>query len=260
MRKSEAEQMEILEKKGRSPVFGTFDSNGRRIHFTQVGNDTLPLVIVVHGSPGSSGEVLDYLWDTALTKVAQVVAVDRPGYGWSGFGDAEPSLEKQAGALLPILQKFRNKRAILVGHSYGGPVIVKAAIDFPGLVDGLVMVAGSIDPDLEPNNWWQTPLDWKTLRWMLPPALRVSNQEIIPLQEELEAMKPDWGKITCPVTVIQGMKDNLVPPGNAGFADKMLTNSAFKNIKMLEGKGHFIFWTDKEMIVGEVLKLLGGGH
>ena len=48
--------------------------------------DSLPLVLLVHGSPGSADAFLDYLADTVLSKKARLVTIDRPGLrlyaGW----------------------------------------------------------------------------------------------------------------------------------------------------------------------------------
>ena len=72
-------------------------------------------------------------------------------------------------------------------------------------------------------------------------------------------MVPLWVGITCPVTVMQGTKDNLVAPGNADFAKKMLTNSRRLRIEMLEGDGHFILWTKEKMIAEKILDLIAEG-
>ena len=266
-RKSETKQREYLLKRSRTDVTsGTFEVEGRQVHYTHVGNDTLPLVAMVHGAPGSSSGMLEYLANEKLTGVAQVVAVDRTGYGYSGFGKAELSLKSQAAAIRPILEKYRATQAaaksghspavILAGHSFGGPVIARAAMDFPELVDGLVIVAGSIDPALEPRDWWQVPLDWPVVRWLLPPAAKVCNQEILSLPAELEKMLPLWEKITCPVTVIQGTKDKLVHPGNADFARKMLVNSSRVEIDSLQNHGHFILWTKKNHIAAKIIEMV----
>ena len=215
-RMSAHKQIRILE--AASPLIPTinqFTLGKQRIQYTHIGQDSLPLVLFVHGSPGSSSGYLDYLQDTRLLENTQMIAVDRPGFGQSNFGKTEISLEKQAKAFLPILEKYKSNKTILVGHSFGGPVIAKMAMDFPHLVDGLVIVAGAIDPDLEPNEWWRKPLNWPVIRWLLPRSLRVCNQEILPLEGELRKMLPYWGKISAPVTVIQGEKDNLVTKGIA---------------------------------------------
>jgi len=239
-----------------TPTIECYEIGKQRIQYTHIGDTTLPLIILVHGSPGSSSAYMDYLQDSTLLKKVQMVAVDRPGFGYSNLGKAQRSLEMQAKAFLPILEKYNTGKTILVGHSFGGPVIARMAMDFPDLINGLVIVAGSIDPDLEPNEWWRKPLNWRILRWLLPKALRVCNQEILPLEGELRKMLPLWEKITVPVTVIQGSADNLVPKGNADFAQKMLVNSEKVKIDIIEGGNHFILWSLRDKVVESILELL----
>ncbi|MCC6727117.1 MAG: alpha/beta hydrolase, partial [Saprospiraceae bacterium] len=62
--------------------------------------------------------------------------------------------------------------------------------------------------------------------------------------------------IRCPVTVVQGTKDSLVPAGNADFARKMLVSSGKLQVLMLEGEDHFIMWTKEKMIAAEIVKML----
>ncbi len=241
------------------PHFHEYETERQKMHYIHVGADSLPLVIMVHGSPGSADNMVGYLNDNRLTHVAQVVAVDRPGYGYSGFGKTERSIEKQAAVIKPIIEKHtlsKSQKVILLGHSYGGPVIAHLAMNFPGLIDGLVIVAGSIDPELEPKKWFQKPLDWPCIRWMLPPAARVCNQEILPLPEELEKMLPLWKKISCPAILIHGTKDNLVPVGNVDFAKRMLVNSNQIVVDTLSGENHFILWSHQGKIVDRIIELI----
>lgn len=239
-----------------TPIVDHYEIGKQRIQYTHIGDTSLPLVILVHGSPGSSSAYMSYMQDSQLLAKAQLVAVDRPGFGYSNLGKTQRSLEMQAKAFLPILKKYNTSKTILVGHSFGGPVISRMAMDFPDLIDGLVIVAGSIDPDLEPNEWWRKPLNWRILRWLLPKALRVCNQEILPLEGELRKMLPLWEKITIPVTVIQGEKDNLVPKGNAEFAKKMLVNSEQVKLEMIPDGNHFILWSLRDKVVKEIIELL----
>jgi pimeloyl-ACP methyl ester carboxylesterase len=227
------------------------------IHYAQAGNEIKPLVVFVHGSPGSLSAFIDFLSDTALTNHALVITTDRPGFGHSNFGIGEPSIEKQASALKPILEKHKeNKPIILVGHSLGGPVIARMAIDYPELVDGLILVAASIDPELEPNEtWFRAPLATPFLSWILPRSFRASNDEIYQLKPELENMMPLWKDIHCPVIVIQGKKDSLVPEGNAYFAKKMLTGTSVE-LMLFDDMNHFIPWNNPQIIKQAILQLL----
>lgn len=127
---------------------------------------------------------------------------------------------------MPILKTSKAVTLpILVGYSLGGPVVSRMAMDYPQLVGGLVLVAPSIDPQLEKWEWYRHVGDFFLFRPIIPKELDVSNQEILPLEKQLTLMLPLWSTIRVPVTVIQGDKDKLVPPGNADFARKMLINA-----------------------------------
>lgn len=140
------------------------------------------------------------------------------------MGQAEPSLRKQAAAIAAVSgQVTPSGRAVLAGHSLGGPVIVRLATDYPDRVRSLILVAPSISPELEKQEWFRPVLAAFPFRQLLPAELDVSNREIRPLKGELQRMLPLWTSITVPVTVIQGDADNLVPSGNADFAKRMLT-------------------------------------
>jgi pimeloyl-ACP methyl ester carboxylesterase len=234
-----------------------YQINGRTIHYVQAGGEQSPLVLFVHGSPGSLSAFIHFLADSSLTGKALLITSDRPGFGYSNFGIAEPSIQKQAETLIPILEKHQvNRPVILVGHSLGGPVIAQMAIDHPDLVDGLILIAPSIDPELEPNEtWFRAPLATPFLSWILPRSFRSSNEEIYQLKPQLVNMLPLWASIKCPVIVIQGGKDTFVPSANADFAQKMLVNAPVTLITR-EDMNHFVPWTNPELIQQAILKLL----
>jgi pimeloyl-ACP methyl ester carboxylesterase len=227
----------------------------QKINYLTVGSDSLPLAVFVHGSPGSLSAFIDFMGDSRLVQHVQLISVDRPGFGASNFGYAEPSIQKQAAELKPILEKHRGQRPlILVGHSLGGPVIARMAMDYPELVDGLVFVAPSLDPDLEPREWFRAPLATPFLKWMLPRSLRASNDEIYQLKPELQKMVPMWSKVKASTIVIQGGADELVHPGNADFAKRMITNAPVKLV-LRDSMNHFVPWSDPELIREAVLEL-----
>ena len=99
-------------------------------------------LVLLHGQPGSAADwrqVADRLPGTL-----DVIAVDRPGYGTSqqpagGFGYG-------ARAVLAELDAHGIRRAVLVGHSYGGGVALSVARLAPERVEALVLLA-SVGPD-----------------------------------------------------------------------------------------------------------------
>lgn len=241
------------EKKG---TLRQYTVGKRTLNYLVAGDTNKPLIVFVHGSPGSLSAFIDFMADSTLLKRAQLITVDRPGFGASNFGYAEPSLKKQASLLKPILEEYKNDRPIiLVGHSLGGPLIARMAIDYPELVDGLIMVAPSIAPELEPYEWFRAPLATPFLKWLLPRSIRASNDEIYQLKPELEEMLPRWKDIQTPTIVIQGCKDSLVDPQNADFARRMLVNAPVQ-IELIEDMDHFVPWTNPELIRNAVVDLL----
>jgi pimeloyl-ACP methyl ester carboxylesterase len=256
-RMSKKEINTYFEKKEKKGTLHSYTFDRQKINYLSVGDDALPLVIFIHGSPGSLSAFIDFMADTALLQKANLISVDRPGFGESNFGYGERSVKRQAAVLKPILEKHKEHRPIiLVGHSMGGPVIARMAMDYPELVDGLVIVAGSIAPDLEPNEtWFRAPLATPFLRWILPRSFRASNTEIYHLKPELQEMIPLWPNIKAHTIVIQGKKDVLVNPGNADFAKKMIVNATVELV-LVDDMNHFVPWSNPELIRNAILKLI----
>jgi len=247
---------QYFESRGLDGKEYSYRIGNRVINYVHVGNENLPLVIFIHGSPGSLSAFVHFLSDSILLDKVQLISVDRPGFGASNFGQAEPSLQRQATLLKPVLERHKNGLPVtLVGHSLGGPVIARMAMEFPELIDGLVMVAPSIDPQLEPNEWFRGPFATPFLKWILPRSIRASNDEIWNLKPELQQMKPMWAGIKAPTIVIQGTKDKLVPAGNADYAKKMITNAPVELV-IKEDMDHFVPWGHPELIRDAILKLV----
>lgn len=247
----------VQEKTNLLPVFDIRKVRDRTIHFLKVGNrKELPLAVFVHGSPGALNAYEAYFSDPSLLQKMDMISVDRLGFGYSDFGESESSLMVQAELIAAILKDFPQQKKILIGHSLGGPILAKLAIEFPKLVDGMVMVAPSISPVLEPANGWRKVLNFSLIRWFTPSGLRVCNQEIIPLKTELEMMMYGWKNIMIPLTVVQGEDDDLVPMENAFFAKSMMGHNPNVKVNILEERDHFILWSEVSLIGNEVLEMV----
>jgi pimeloyl-ACP methyl ester carboxylesterase len=104
-----------------------------------------PVVVLVHGvfdSCESFGPVIEHLLPDHT-----VVTYDRRG--WARSADAVPaaSLGDHADDLLSVLG---DRRATLVGHSYGGTVSFLAALRAPERVAALAM----FEPSMQWQPWW----------------------------------------------------------------------------------------------------------
>ena len=255
-RMSKKEVDEYFADKQVNGTLSSYEIGPQVIRYLETGPTDGPTVLFVHGSPGSLSSFIDFMSDTSLNKRAHLITVDRPGFGYSNFGNAEPSIQKQAALLKPLVEKNNTHRPIvLVGHSLGGPVVARMAMDFPDLIDGVILVAPSIDPSLEPKEWYRTLFATPFLSWILPRSIRASNDEIYNLKPELEEMLPLWSLVKARVIVIQGGKDSLVDPGNADFAAKMMKNTKVILVKV-EDMNHFVPWTNPKLIREAILDQL----
>lgn len=215
---------------------------GHRIHYVQTGNDSLPTLLFVHGTPGSWTAFEPYLRDSTLRTKYRMISIDRPGFGYSDFG-AAMDIPAQSKLLGPVLLPLRNgKPCWMVGHSLGGPMIIQLELDFPSLADGLVLIAGSIDPAAEKPERWRPVLYKTPLNLLVPGAMRPSNEELWYLKADLRNLAPKLKEIHCPVYFIHGRQDTWVPPMNVDYGMKMMTGAVIKDTMWLEGN-HFIPWT-----------------
>ncbi len=226
---------------------------GHTVHYAQTGADSLPTIYFVHGTPGSWTAFEPYLRDSLLRSRFRLISIDRPGFGYSEYGNAYP-LAIQSKIMGPVLMNTRNGRpAVLVGHSLGGPMILQLALDYPSLADKLVIISGSIDPAAEKPEKWR-PILFKTfLNYFVPGSMRQSNIELWYLKKDLADQASLLKNVHCPVLFIHGRQDTWVPPVNVEYGMKMLTGAARIDTLWLEGN-HFIPWTRFREVRDELLK------
>lgn len=224
------------------------------LHYVSVGSDTMPTLFFVHGSPGSWSVFKRYLQDMDLLGKYRMVSIDRPGFGYSEFSHAM-NLQEQTliiGHLLRLIQN--NKSFFLIGHSLGGPLIVHLALDNPSLVSGLVILAGSLDPKAEKAERWRPVLFRTPLNYFVPGAWRPSNEELWYLKTDLKQLDKRLDQIKCPVWLIHGTKDDLVPFSNVAYVKDRFKNSKLE-VKILSNANHFIPWTHFRDIKAVLLSL-----
>jgi pimeloyl-ACP methyl ester carboxylesterase len=255
MRKPDEEAKKEFEKEGIKLTTTIITVQGRHIHYALTGNDSLPTLFFVHGTPGSWDAFEDYLKDKDLLEHFRMVSIDRPGFGYSDYGHPE-HLAKQSELISPIFRMLDNHRPMFIaGHSLGGPMVIKLAADNPSVFSGIVILSGSIDPAEEEPEKWRPVLYMTPLTYFVPGAMRPSNQELWYLKKDLIDLKEDFHKIKCPVYFIHGASDTWVPPGNVEYGKKMLVNSSHIEEKLLPGANHFIPWTRFEDVKEVLLKL-----
>jgi pimeloyl-ACP methyl ester carboxylesterase len=255
-RMSDKKVQAYFANQAQKPILKDLKVGKRTMRYAEIGAESLPTAIFIHGSPGSWTDWKDFFKDSSLLKTVKMVAIDRPGFGQSGYGNTERSLQKQAAFIKPIIEKYQGQNPIiLIGHSLGGPLIARFAMDYPQLANGLVFVAPSIAPEHEKVFWIQHVGNWIPFRWLIPGAMKASIQEILPLKGELTKMLPLWENIKQRTIYIHGTLDQLVPIGNADFAKKMLKNAPTDYV-IVQEMNHFIPWSHPHLIKEGIMKIV----
>lgn len=146
-------------------------------------------------------------------------------------------------------------KIIVIGHSYGGPVALQLAIDYPDRIKHMMLLAPAISPDLVNIRWYNRLASLKIIKAFLPTPLNRSNDEMLLLKNELQNMQPNLHTIKAPTLTIQGQKDWIVLPGNATFAKKSLINAP-TDTEMLPNRGHFIPWEEYTLIKNKIIEII----
>ena len=235
-----------------------YEQDGRAMRYVEIGYDSLPLIVFVHGAPSSSAFWKSLLRDTQLLKRAKLLAVDRAGYGYSGYGIPEVSVERQAALIAPILRAKRkvHPAIILHGSSYGGTVTARLAMDYPDLIDGILLQSSSNKPESETTYWITHPTSHPWLRWLIPGSLRVANAEKLAHASQLRAMEAGWQRIKSAAIILHGLEDRLIFPDNARYAYTRMKNAAFLQWKMVKGSRHDLLFTQRPLLIRSLLTLL----
>ena len=123
---------------------------GGRLHLTQrkPAGAARGTVVLLHGASGNQADVMLALGDRLAARGFRVVAVDRPGAGYSdrpgGAADASPA--RQAVLIRQGLHQVGVDHAIVVSHSLAGALGVNFALDQSDFTQGLVLISPVTHP------------------------------------------------------------------------------------------------------------------
>ncbi len=246
-RESDEEIVSFYEAQNLPIHIDTYPCLDRTIRYVYTESNTAkPTILFIHGAPSSSSYYRNFLSDSTLRAKANLIAVDRPGYGYSGFGNPVPELSRQAYMIRPILDSLHkyNHPVLVVGASYGTSIAARLAMDYPNLVDGLLLLAPSLAPGEEKTYDVSYVLESPFFSWAQPRMIHSANVEKFAHTSELTKMLPLWAKIKQPVQYFQGQNDDLIYTTNAGFAKKNLVNTLSLKIQMLPNRGHLIVYDE----------------
>lgn len=197
----------------------------------------------------------------------QVLAFDRWGYGRS---DARPMfatdfMQQDAEEALELIRFMGIDRASFLGHSDGGTISLMLAANHPHLVERLVLIAAHIywEPKTvacikkirTASNDPVMVKAWQREHGEKGPAL-VKGWADGWLQEEMRDLDlmSELPRITCPVLVIQGEKDEYATAAQARNLAEGITSA---ELWLIRGVGHMPTQEIPEAFNERVLSFLG---
>lgn len=231
-------------------------------------SDSPTPVVLVHRAGGMAGE-----WDDVLAHRKREEpdrtweAVDLPGR--LRVDDHVGSVAAMAEHVVDRVIALGRGPALLAGHSMGGAVCLRAAVDFPAWVKGLVIIGSGASMTVpramqEALDRGVTLKDRAFASQALSPGLdegrrdeliqRMGKVPFSVLRADLVAsgrmrMRSRLSEITVPVRIIVGKDDRLVPP-LAGMKLNDLIEGA--TLRTLPGVGHMIQWEAPGTLAEEI--------
>ncbi|GLQ34472.1 alpha/beta hydrolase [Amylibacter marinus] len=132
------------------PPIGDFIAlNDKRIHYLRRGSG--PVVVLIHGAGGNLRD-FNFALIEILAKHFTVIALDRPGHGYSDrFQLDGETLGQQGDILVDALRAIGVKQAHVLGYSMGGAVATHMALNHPKFTQGLLLLSAPLHlwPDMQ---------------------------------------------------------------------------------------------------------------
>ena len=262
------------------------DNDGVKIHYATAG-DSGPLVVMIHGFPD-----FWYSWNEqikALQSTHRVAAMDLRGYNRSDKpkGLDNYAIPKLVSDVAAVIRDMGEKKAVIVGHDWGGMVAWQFAMTKPEMTDRLAVLnlphpkglnrELANNPDQQRNSQYartfQLPGAHKLLTaerlagWVKGEAKRAKYIEAMK-RSDFEAMlnyykrnypRPPYEEDTSepvrlkiPALLIHGLDDKALLHGALNRTWEWLDGDL--TLVTIPGAGHFVHH-DKPALVSRTLKM-----
>lgn len=222
--------------------------DGRKLGYAEYGAPNGEPILYQHGFPASRVEAAG-LHDVASKVGARLIAIDRPGYGWSS-PHKEGSLLTRAQDVETLAKHLRLEKYGVLGISGGGPYALACARSLPAdKLRAVSIVCGLGSPDM--GYWgmnWKSWMGWTFGQRMFPglcrwwfsrePSARLDLSQEERMKRIRQAFEKDKAKMDPKDAAVFGDEDwmwmhlrrgeEVYGQGMDGFSDDFrLLNSDF---------------------------------
>lgn len=237
------------------------EAGGYKLRYSKMGEGE-ENVILIHGFGGDADRWL--FTQQPLAEKASVYAFDMPGHGQSTKAVADPSVAGLANVVIAFMDGVGVAKARLIGHSLGGAIALRTALDHPDRVTAIDLIAPAglgaeinaeyiagfvaadsrktmkpllqqlvADPELVNRQLVNDMLAYKRIDGV-PEALGAIADGFVGNGSQNGVMRDDIANVSQPVQVIWGSADQIIP---ASHADGLSDNA---RVTVLEGFGHLV--------------------
>lgn len=233
--------------------------NGIKINYEEKGEGDL--IVLLHGW-GSNIKLFANLIEL-LAKKYKVVAMDMPGFGESAEPPSAWCVDDYVDFVLDFLKDYDTDKVMLLGHSFGGRVIIKlnSRENLPFKITKVILVdsAGIMPPKSNKKSFrtyyykvGKAILSTGIVQKIAPDALEnfrkkmgsadyaaaspLMRQVLVKVvNEDLEYLLPN---IKCPTLLVWGVNDTATPISDGEKMEKLIPNAG---LVKLENAGHYSF-------------------
>lgn len=241
-----------------------------------------PTVVMVHGA-GLAVASFNLVAERLIRNGCRVIGYDQRGHGQSTIGADGLGSAELAADLAAVLDHYDVGDGVLVGHSMGGFVAIRALLDgvLGDRIKHLVLIAshagevatgaptnktqmsliraGVLAPIMKSTTYGRlaaatvfgrrSGVAAEALRRMMDDADLTSLAGVFEMQFD-ESYYPRLNELTLPVTVISGTDDRTVP---AVHAERLVEGIEGADLIWLDGIGHMVLWEEPDAVVTAIL-------
>ena len=253
-------------------------SSGIKLEYAEQGSASGVPVIFLHGYTDSWQSFNQVL--PLLPSSIHAYSVSQRGHGNSDRPEKGYNPEDLAMDVADFMQELKIESAIIVGHSMGGTVAQRFALDYPYMTSALVLVSSFASFKTNPGiaelqavvNKIEDPIDsgfvyefqkstiYKSLN---PATLQTYVNESMKVPAHVwksvaeDALNVDYLKalnnISVPTLVMWGDKDVFCPKSDQYLLTKAIKRST---LVIYENIGHAIQWEDPERFTKDILEFI----
>ena len=265
------------------PVFADTPPDGSKVQFVDVLNQQIRIyqtgggqaVLLIHGLPGCIED-----WETIMPKLSKrfhVIAYDRPGHGLSSANDLKYNLDHNVNIAFALIHKLKLNNPIIVGHSYGGSIVLAMAVRNTSNIKAFVSVSPIISTKHKPNLLFKIlkiPLTGPALRFFIklfgqnivkkgmdiafdpnqknmpqdfidkrciiisrPNNITTAAHEELTIRPDLLNLMTLYSNIKKPLFIVHGKSDRVVPVGDVILLHETVPGS---KLILFKETGHMV--------------------